>query len=287
MTARSRATGAKPDLWRERGLVRNVLTTIAMRLWLATVFLYAGGCGTSILLSYPTNLPFLRAHSDVIVGTRALEDPVQTTRARIATDPLRVTCETTTVVPSVEATWMDSEDDVGRLWMGFMAVSEGGMSFAFALDSTNPMRTNPGWEKGTAIFLGVDAAIALGYAIFSKPSARTYKTVGPGVPETAPTCPDGLVVRGGGQTLTVAHDGALVGDNHALAEAALAGALTIAGGGLEVTWTPDPHDRCRLAAELAIDDPACRAAEAAAVPRAPDVRVVLPLELRIRVHVPK
>ena len=259
-----------------------MLVTPAMRLWLVTAVLL-GGCGTSILLSYPTNMPFLRAHSDVVVGTRALEDPVQTTRARIATDPLRVTCETTTVVPSVEATWMDSEDDVGRLWMGFMAVSEAGMSFAFALDSTNPMRTNPGWEKGTAIFLGVDAAIALGYAIFSKPSSHTYKTVGPGRPETAQTCPDGLVVRGGGQAFAVAHDGSL-GNDHALAEAALAGSLTIAGGGVEVAWTADAHDRCRIEAELAVDDPACRAPDAAPIPRAPDVRIVLPLEFRIRVH---
>jgi hypothetical protein len=264
-----------------------MLTTTAMRLWLATVVLLAEGCGTSILLSYPTNVPFLRAHSDVVVGTRALEDPVQTTRARIATDPLRVTCETTTVVPSVESTWMDSEDQIGRVWMGFMAVSEGATSFAFALDSTNPMRTNPGFEKGTAIFLGIDAAVALAYAIFSTPSTRTYKTVGPGLPETAQTCPDGLVVRGGEQTLAVAHDGSVGDDNHALARAALAGTLTIAGGGLEVAWAPDAHDRCELAAELSLDDPACRRAEATVAPHAPDVPVVLPLEFRIRVRVPK
>jgi hypothetical protein len=262
-----------------------MLNAIAMRLWLAAAVL-AQGCGTSILLSYPTHTPFLRAHSDVVVSTRALEDPVRTTRARIATDPLRVTCETTTVVPSVEATWMDSQDDIGRLWLGFMAVSEGATSFALALDSTNPMRTNPGWEKGTAIYFGVDAAVALGFAIFSKPSTRTYKTVGPGLPETAQTCPDGLVVRGAGQTLTVARDGTLVGDEHALARGVLAGgALTIAGGGVEMAWTPDARDRCALVSELALDDPSCRAAEPTAGPSVPDVRVVLPLEFRIRVHV--
>jgi hypothetical protein len=265
-----------------------MLSGIAMRRMFVTALL-AQGCGTSILLSYPTHLPFLRAHSDVVVSTRALEDPVQTTRARIATDPLRVVCETTTVVPSVEATWMDSQDDIGRLWLGFMAVSEGAMSFAFALDSTNPMRTDPGWEKGTAIYLGVDAAIALGFAIFSKPSTRTYKTVGSGLPETAQTCPDCLVLRGGEQTVTVAHDGALVGDSHALAQIALAGgALTIAGGGAEVAWTPDARDHCALVSELALDDPSCRAADPAVAPtttpQRTEVRVVLPLEFRVRVH---
>jgi hypothetical protein len=269
-----------------RALVRDVLVGNAMRCLLATAVL-AGGCGTSILLSYPTHMPFLRAHSDVVVSTRALEDPVQTTRARIATDPLHVACETTTVVPKIEATWMDSQDQIGRWWMGFMAISEGGLSLAFAVDSTNPMRTNPGWEQGTAVYLGVDALVALGFAIFSKPSTRTYKTVGPGMPETAQTCPDGLVVRGAGQAVTVAHDGSLVGDEHALAQAALAGgALSIAGGGVEVAWTPDARERCALVSELALDDPSCRADQPAAAPRAPELHVVPPLEFRIRVHLP-
>jgi hypothetical protein len=268
-----------------------VLSGIAMRWILAAALVLAGGCGTSIVLSYPTNMPFLRAHSDVVVSTRPLEDPVRTTRARIATAPLRVTCETTTVVPSVESTWMDSEDQIGRLWMGFMAVGEGTMSFALALDSRNPMRTNPGFEKGAAIYVGVDAAIALAYAIFSKPSTRTYKTIGPGAPETAEACPDGLVVRGAGHTLTVAPDGTLVGDTHALALAALSGALTIAGGGAEVAWTPDAHDRCAISSELALDDPACRAAPSAdpATPATttPEVRIVLPLEFQIHIHASK
>ncbi len=258
-----------------------------MRMVLAHAAL-ATGCGTSILLSYPTHMPFLRAHSDVIIATRALEDPVQTTRARIATDPLRVACETTTVIPRIEATWVDSQDQIGRLWMGFMAVAEGAASFGLALDSTNPMRQDAGWETGAAVYLGADALVALGFAIFSRSSTETHKTVGPGTPEVSQTCPDGLVVRAAGQTWTVAHDGALVGDTRALAQVALAGgALSIAGGGLEVAWRPDARDRCALVTELALDDPSCRAEQSAATPRAaePTAPAVAPLEIRIRLHV--
>ncbi|MGE5187114.1 MAG: hypothetical protein ACM31C_33925, partial [Acidobacteriota bacterium] len=93
-------------------------------MWLlAAAAALSPACGTSILLSYPTHMPFLRAHSEIVMSTRPLEDPVRTVKARVETAPLRVACETTTVVPRVESTWLDTYDGVGRMWCGFMAVS--------------------------------------------------------------------------------------------------------------------------------------------------------------------
>jgi len=257
-----------------------------MRRSLAAVLL-AHGCGTSILVSYPTNVSFLRGHSEVITSTRALEDPVQTTRAQLETGPLRVACETTTVVTRVEATWSDTYNGVGRMWCGFMAVGEGAASFAFALDSTNPMRTNTQWEVAAAAYLGADAAGALLYAILAKPSAKSWKTVGPGT-EVSQSCPDGIVVRAADQTWPVGRDGSLGGDVHALASAVVAGqAISIAGDGLAVPWTADAHDRCALAAQFSIDDPSGTCVTVRAAPATPNARVAAPLEIRIRLHVPR
>ncbi len=248
-----------------------------MRLVAAVIL--AQGCGTSILVSYPADVPFLRAHSEIATSNLPLEDPVQTTVARIETRPLRVACETTTTVAKVQTTWADTYG-VGRLWCGFMAISEGALAAGIA--------TNDHGSGGTiaSAIIGADALGALVYAIVASSSARTYKTVGPGQTAVSQACPDGLVVRSGDATWAVNTDGSLAGDVKALAQAAVAGsAIAIVGDGSEVAWSPEGSDRCALVAEHGLEDPSdscAKPSEVTAAAAAP--RVVVPLQIRIRLR---
>jgi hypothetical protein len=247
-----------------------------MRL-LAVAAMLAQGCGTSIVLSYPLNVPFLRAHDDVIIAKRPVADQERTTIARIETGPLRVTCQTTTTTPLVEATLLDSFGGLGRVWCGFMAVSEGAIAAGLATTSNG----NGGIIAGAII--GADALGALIYAIVASSSASTHTEVGPGMPETSATCGDQLAVHADGQTWTIKRDGSFDGDVKALASAAVAGeTLSIASGGLEVPWAADARDRCALVAQFAIDDPSGTCAQPAEVVTAPPRA---PLEIRIRLPV--
>jgi hypothetical protein len=244
--------------------------------------LLAHGCGTSILLSYPTNVPFLRGHSDAVIAKRPLEDSTQTTTARIETGPLRVSCQTTTLTPKIEATMLDSFDGIGRVWCGFMAVSEGAIAAGIALDG----KTDGAIIAGSII--GADALGALIYAIVAHTYAGTHTEVGPGSPETSQSCGDDLAVHADDQSWPIKRDGSIDGDVKALASAAVAGhAIAIAGGGLEAAWAPDARDRCALVAQFAIDDPSGSCTRAAEVTVAPvtEPPAPPPFELKIRLHV--
>jgi hypothetical protein len=233
-------------------------------------------CGTAIALSYPLNVPFLRAHTDAVVGTRPLEAPEQTTVAQIETGPLRVTCRTTTVARIVETTSIDGFDGVGRVWCGFMAISEGAFAAAIAAN----MHTG-GIVAGSII--GADALGALLYAILASPVLNEHTRTGPGVPETAQTCGDALVVRVRELTWPIARDGSIGGDVKALA-AAIAGGdpIAVAGNGLEAAWIADAGERCSVDAQFGLDDPAGTCTPAAA-PVATIATPHAPLEIKIRI----
>jgi hypothetical protein len=261
---------------------------------LPVVTFLAQGCGTSILASYPLDFPFLRANGESVIAQHALEDRVQTTRALIHTSPLRVACETTTVIPNVETTMVRSFEGVGRMWCGFMGVGEGLTATLLAVSRNTQGRD----DQIGAVALGVDAAVAMTYAIFASSSHETWTQVGPGTPEVSQSCPDGLAVRAGGQTWAVTSDGSLTGDVRLLATAALAGQpIVLAGGGLERTWSPGGSERCALVSEFGLADssgacavhhPELASAPASAAPPPPSAASVsLPLEIQIRVHVPR
>jgi hypothetical protein len=253
-----------------------------MRLLAMTAAILAQGCGTSIALSYPINVPFLRAHNDVVIAKRPVSDQEQTTVARIETGPLRVTCQTTTSTPLVEATYLDSFDGIGRVFCGFMAISEGALAAGILANGRST-----GTIVGSSI-VGADALGALLYAIFAKTAASTHTEVGPGLPETSATCGDQLAVHVADQSWPVARDGSIGGDVKALASAAVTGqTLAIASGGIEVPWSADAHERCALVGQFALDDPSGTCAQPAEVvatpPRAPlQIRIILPASRRTR-----
>jgi hypothetical protein len=254
-----------------------VLVAGGMRL-LAAAAALASGCGTSILLSYPTHLPFFRAHNEIVTSTRVLEDPVRTTVARIETGPLRVACETTTEFPKVEATISDTYDGVGRFVCGSMAFGEGMIATAIALSDKD--RTQ---AIVAASLVGADAIGALVYAIAARSSAVLRTEVGPGLPDVSQTCAAGLVVRAGAQRWAVKPDGSLDGDARAFASAAVANQpIAIASGGVEVPWSPGARDRCALVGQFGVDDPSGTCAQPTALVPEP-VPVVTPLEIRIRI----
>jgi hypothetical protein len=241
----------------------------------------ASGCGTSILLSYPTHEPFLRANSEYTVSTRPLEDRTQTTVARIQTGPLRVACETTTPASKSEVTYLDSFGGLGRVWCGFMALSEGAIAAGLAFGGSDTS------SRISGAIVGADAVGALAYAIFAHSSTSLRTEIGKSMPETSHSCGDGLVVRAGDQMWPVKPDGSLDGDGSAFAAAAVGGqSISIASAGLQVAWSPDAHDRCALVAQFGLADPSGSCAQPTEVAPAP--RIVVPIEIQIRLpHPPR
>jgi hypothetical protein len=250
-----------------------------MRL-LAVATVLAQGCGTSIALSYPLNVPFLRAHDDVIIAKRPVSDQQQTTVARIETGPLRVTCQTTTTTPVVEATLLDSFGGLGRVWCGFMAVSEGALAAGIATNTSG----NGGLIAGAII--GADALGALVYAIVASSSASTHTEVGAALPETSSACGDQLAIHVAGESWAVKRDGSIDGDVKALASAAVAGEpISIASGGLEVPWSADARDRCALVGQFGLDDQSGACTRPTEVVAAPALQAHEPLQIRITLPV--
>ena len=259
------------------------------RAFAVAVVAMASGCGTSILLSYPLDEPFLRAHSDVEISRRPLEDPVLVAKARIDTSPLRIECDSTTLVARVEATRRESFDGPARMLTGFIALAEG--TFAVAIASQGDSTA----AQATAAALGADALVVLAYTIFSKSEYRVWTTVQPGLPERSHECPDGLAVHAAGQTWPVGRDGRFDGDVRALAQLAASGEqLSLAVGASEKAWKANEHDRCAIVAEYMLDDPngTCHPAvlatatpTPAAAPAAPEA-VGAGLEVQIRIHLP-
>ncbi|MBN9162650.1 MAG: hypothetical protein BGO98_21980 [Myxococcales bacterium 68-20] len=204
------------------------------------------GCGVSILASYPADIPFLRAHNETSIGYVPLAPPQTSARYTLASAPLRVVCDTETVVPRMARTKQATFDGAQRTVVGFMAVAETAIMIMFP--GRHAVETGDAASWTGAAILQADALFAAGYAIFAPSREDVRQDIVQGVPERTGTCPPGILVQTGNQSLPVDPWGRLPGGTAAAGWVVDFGA-SISVGGRVATWTPTPSDRCLLAQE--------------------------------------
>lgn len=174
--------------------------------------------------------------------------------------------------------------DVGmRLAIGLIALGEGllagGMWYGGSTD---------GWaEWGYAIpaaLLSIDAALALGFALFAPANVQLGDFEREGAWRTVSTaCPSPLELEVSGIAVAVV-DGAIAEEDQKrlLTELIASGELRITHGGEAHSLALDPATRCALAREHRIEVPACAAAPVLPLEAPAPVRIEIELDLQHR-----
>lgn len=219
---------------------------LSARLAAIVVSVGMNGCGTSILVSYPTDTPFLRAHSDVM-SSEPIGPLMARSRLTLDSGPLRVSCRTEEYTQWARITRTETFDGQGRVVVLFMAVSELAMAAMFAGYSKDK---TAGWI--TAAIAGADGTGALIYGIAESDQYTTSQRIGPGVPRTSDLCPPGTTISGGGRSVPVDQSGKPQGDVGGMISIVLqtGGTISVSAGGRVGTWNPDAMSRCELAREI-------------------------------------
>jgi hypothetical protein len=215
--------------------------------WLSILLpLSCCSCGTSILLSYPLDTPFLRAHSDITVS-----EPIgpKLVRTRMTPDsgPLRIDCRTEEVSQWARETRIETFDGQGRVVVVFMAISEAAIATLFATHNKGKAEN---WIASG--YFAVDAVVAGIYAITEPDQFTPTRRVGPGVPVYNEICPAGTLISGGGKSVPVDPSGKPQGDVAGMIFAVLqtGGTISVSAGGRGGTWNPNAQARCELAREI-------------------------------------
>lgn len=212
---------------------------------LVTFALGCGGCGTSILASYPLDTPFLRASNDTVIAVRPAAAPLESARYTLASAPLRVVCQRERVVPRVLVTKQATLDGAQRFFLGLPILAEGAGSAALFADAAGSGRAGS-WVG--ASLLAADALGALAYAILAPSRGRVRTEVGRGAVERSGACPPGVIVQTGAQHVPVQPDGSIPNAQ------VVAGVIVDLGASIQVggrvsPWLTTPRQRCELALE--------------------------------------